>query len=164
MSSRSDPTAETDPYYRPQGHATKFYSLHHGNRLLAVDHTSTATYNQPFATGHAKPIEKVAYLDILATGGDGTVYLHVINRHFSQSVQAKIDLAQFGEIIGDAQHHLFTGRLHKSPKKGESDAICQIETNRIANEEGTPITLTLPPRSANIVEITVGTGISRVAQ
>ncbi len=72
---RVDPTGEKAPYYLPQGLATMFYSLHHGDRLLAVEHGPLPSRPQPYIVGKwtkwPETVPTVADVDLLVTADDG---------------------------------------------------------------------------------------------
>lgn len=86
---RVDPSGEKPPYYLPQGLATMFYGLHHGDRLLSVENGPLPERPQPFIVGSwtARPEAPpaVADIDLLFTADDRRVYVHPIYRNMDQT-------------------------------------------------------------------------------
>jgi len=137
---RGDPTGKTAPRFSPQGGATAFYAQHHGNRLLAIEHAPLTAHAQPFIVGRwtrwpeTMPVT-VAHLDLLVTADDQRVYVHALNRHFTDAQSLQVDLTALGIADAVAQHHR------------PDAATAPVET------KAGVLTAPLPPRSINIVEV-----------
>ena len=149
---RAAPTAQVPAYFMPTGQVTALYSKYHGESLLAVESANVPTYEQPYQMGGALPRKRVAYVDVLATADDGTLYVHAINRHFEEPMDVTIDLSAFGRLTGAAAHHILEGRLHDRPRTGEPLQIARIRDEQV-RFEGTSLEVTLPPRTVSCIEI-----------
>lgn len=146
------PEDGSEPYYYPQGLATTFYSLHHGETRLDVKCANVATYEQPYRFGGAWPAKVMPMQDIIATGNDNAVFVHVVNREFENPVPLTVDLSALGAFASDATQHLFLGRLNREPKKGEPVQVCRLEEKPLTIP-GPVFTMELPPRSISIIEV-----------
>ncbi len=145
-----DRDGATPPYMVPSGQVTTLYGWHHGNQRLKVELTGVPTYRQPLGMGGIGPAENVAYLDVLATRDDRTLYVHAINRHFDQPLSVHIDLTAVAQQPGltGIVHSLeeATPGSHPSPQPGVIRATefrpggghCQVR---------------LAARSVNVIEI-----------
>jgi alpha-N-arabinofuranosidase len=148
-----DRTGQTPPQMLPSGQVTMLYSQHHGTRRLQVDVADMPRYDQPFRLAGIGPAHQVAYLDVLATRDDEKLYLHVINRHFDQTVTMQVDLSALDGRAGTkGTLHILEGRLNNPPPNSETLASAQIRkaTFDIAGEE---FTVHLPHRSVVVVEV-----------
>lgn len=151
----ADPSAQTPPFYMPTGQLMALYSAHHGTKLMDLETSGVPTYEQPFKMGDIRPCEKVAYLDILATADDKTLYLHVINRHFKKDLTLVVNAADFGPLAGTARRYSLVGRLKDQPDFGEPRQISRI-TEADFPVSGGKLSLPLPARSVSCVEIPLG--------
>jgi alpha-N-arabinofuranosidase len=149
---RADPSGREPAYFFPTGQVTMFYRNRHGPQFLEVQSLNVPYYEQPYHLGRIRPMPRVAYLDMVATADEKTLYLHVINRHFERDLPARFDLSAFGLSDRPAEHHIFTGRLNDEPREGEPREVGRFE-RRAARLSGGELTLTLPARSVSIVEI-----------
>lgn len=82
---RVDPEYQQDPVFLPSFQVTGLYSNYHGNERLKVRSEEIPVYAQPLTMNALKAAPKVAYLDIVATRTDDQVYLHVINRNYTDT-------------------------------------------------------------------------------
>jgi alpha-L-arabinofuranosidase len=139
------------PHMSPTGMVTALYSQHHGDRRLAVELTDVVHYKQPYRMGGLLPQEKVAFVDVLATRSDRTVFLHLVHRRFADARQVRIDLSAFTPA-GEATLHVMTGRLRNRPAPGEPPGPAAID-RRTATLTGGVLTFDLPPRSVVIAEV-----------
>jgi alpha-N-arabinofuranosidase len=112
---RVSPHSDFSPHPHPTGQVTGFYSQHHGNELLSVEVENNPVYKQPYRMSWIVPAESVAYLDILATRNVHEVFLHIINRHFSQDLEVQVDLNDLGRIEHQVVHKIFEGNLDNEP-------------------------------------------------
>lgn len=149
---RADREGKIPPRYMPTGQVTMLYSQHHGSKLLKVEASGVPTYTQPFRMGDIKPIEKVAYLDALATADENTVFFHIINRNFDQPMEIKIDLTALGPLANIARHYMLEGRLNDKPTQNEPMQIAQITNSEIAYD-GMILKVLLPARTVSCIEL-----------
>ncbi len=150
---RVDPEANVSPYFFPQGQVTMLYSRHHGHHRLEVQKERVPFYEQPIQMGWRRhPEKRVAYVDLLATVNDTTVYVHVINRDFSRQYALTVDFPDFVDLPASAIQHLFSGRLQRKPKEDESRAVGRLSSRQITLH-GQQLRTTLPERSVSIFEI-----------
>ncbi len=130
-----------------------FYSKHHGTDLLSVAAEGIPRYEQPYGMGAlAAPRTAVAYIDVLATASDETVFVHAINRSFGDDYGVRLDLSGFPDVGPVAVHHTFVGRLHDQPAAGEPREVGRFEAKQVAVADKA-LNVTLPKRSASIIEI-----------
>ena len=118
-----DRTGKTPPFMVPSGQVTALYGRYHGDRRLEVDVSNAPRYDQPYRMAGIAPAEGVAYLDVLATRDEDTLYLHAINRHFEQTLTTSIDLAALEKRpSGEGTLHVLEGRLDNAPQGTEAPA------------------------------------------
>jgi alpha-N-arabinofuranosidase len=137
---RADPTGRNPPHYTPQGSAAALYTRHHGDRLLAIEHAPLAAHVQPFIVGRWTRWPEtmpgtVAYLDLLVSADAQRVYVHAINRHFTDAQPLQVDLTALDINDTTAQHH----------RPSAVATSIEIKAGTLA--------VTLPARSVNIIEI-----------
>ena len=97
-----DRDGRTPPYMVPSGQVTMLYSWYHGNERLKVDLTGVPRYEQPYRMAGNGPADSVAFLDVLATRNDKTLYVHAINRHFDESLSVQIDVSSLTQQPGQS--------------------------------------------------------------
>ena len=148
-----DPMGKTPPYMMPSGQATMLYSQHHGPRRLAVDLADMPRYDQPYRVGGLGPARQAAYVDLLATRSDTTLFLHAINRHFDRPMRLRVDVLALTARPGPkAAHYVLEGRLTDAPAPGEPRAVARIRRADVAIG-ASPFHIDLPPRTVNVVEV-----------
>ena len=69
-----DRDGHTPPYMVPSGQVTMLYSWYHGDKRLKVDLAGVPRYEQPYRMAGNSPADSVAFLDVLATRDDKTLY------------------------------------------------------------------------------------------
>ncbi|MBD0335392.1 MAG: hypothetical protein ICV62_07885 [Cyanobacteria bacterium Co-bin13] len=149
---RVDPTAQTPPYFLPQGQITQFYSKHHGSSLLSVESLEVPRYRQPFDMGWARsPEAEIALIDLVATADEDTVYVHIINRSFDRDLRVALDLSDFSAIGNAVTHHLFSER-RPAPPDSQRLSVGEI-TAKPLSTQGQSLQVMLPKRSVSILEI-----------
>lgn len=142
-----------DPYMVPSGQVTMLYCKYHGDRRLAIDVENMPHFEQPYRMAGIRPAERVAYVDILATRSEKTLYLHAINRHFHQALPLRIDASDLGEQSKeDGKQHVLEGRLNTAPAAGELLAPGRIRTDSI-DIHGNRLIVQLPARSVTAIEV-----------
>lgn len=141
------------PYMVPSGQVTMLYSWYHGNRRLKVDLTGVPHYEQPYRMAGNIPATSVAFLDVLATRNDKTLYIHAINRHFDESFSVRIDVSSLTRRPGQSgMLHTLEGRLRNTPEPGESPAPGRIHDEAF-NIGGSRFQVSLPARSVSVIEV-----------
>lgn len=103
---RVDPTGKLPTHRSAQGAATTFYNLHSGNRLLALKTGNVPCVAQPYRIGQTGARTSVTLLDIVATGSDTAVFVHVVNRSFDADLEAELDCSAFVPGHGRGMLHL----------------------------------------------------------
>ncbi len=149
---RVDPTGQVAPYPLPTGQVTGLYSRHHGNVRLPVRHGNVPSFAQPLRMAGIEPAEKVLALDIVATGAEEAVYLHVINRSFSSDLTARVELGGFDDLDGPATLHTLTGRVENEPPAGQDRQVAAI-TDRSVPLSGSALDVTFPRRSVSVLVV-----------
>lgn len=149
---RVDPSGSEPPYFLPTGLLLAFYARHHGDEMLAMSRSGVPGYAQPLALGTIPPQPRVALVDALATRSRRSIYVHAINRHFSDVIHATLDLRAFRGRLGRAVLHAFEGRLQDPPQPGESRAAAWTRDRDLEVEDDL-VQVALPPRSVSAVEI-----------
>ena len=148
-----DRRGRTPAYMIPSGQVTALYSRYHGDKRLAVGLTPLPHYEQPYRLAGIGPASRVAYLDLLATRNEKTLYLHAINRHFDRALSIQVDVSALKiEPANSGTLHLLEGRLAKEPPPGGP-----LAPGRIRDEmfpiPGDRFLVTLPNRTVSVVEI-----------
>jgi len=129
------------------------YSKHHGDRRLAIDVANMPHFEQPYHMAGNRPAERVAYVDVLATRREKTLYLHAINRHFHQALSLRIDASALEEKPNkEGTLHILEGRLNNDSAAGEPPAPGRIRAEAIVIE-GDRFVVRLPARSVTVVEV-----------
>ena len=149
---RADKTAQTPPYFLPTGQMIMFYAKHHGDHVLAVRSENIPTYRQPFEMAGLKPAERVAYIDAIITADDAAIYVHAINRHFSQDLAVVIDLSALGGLAPNVDHYIFEGRLDSDPPLPNSKESAWFREQSVPLT-GSELRATLPKRSISCLKI-----------
>ncbi len=148
-----DRDGRTPPYMVPSGQVTMLYSWRHGNKRLAVDLAGVPRYEQPYRMGGNGPAHGAAYLDVLATRSDKTLYVHAINRHFDQPLPVEIDVSPLTQKPGQrGALHTLEGRLKDAPGPGESPAPGTIRDEAF-DIGGSRFPVRLPARSVSVIEV-----------
>ena len=142
---RVDKKNDFAPYFFPSGLITAFYSSLHGENMLRIKANNIPTIDQPYKMNEVDAKDKVALLDILATGDDQHVFLHVINRAYDQDLDATINLPQNAVSV---IQHIYKGSLENLPP---DQPTAWLEKNQIA-QTGKKIKVSFPKRTVSIVE------------
>jgi alpha-L-arabinofuranosidase len=148
-----DRNGKTPPFLLPSGQVTMLYSKHHGGQRLQTDVSNMPCFDQPYRMAGIGPAHQAAYLDVLATRDEDTLYVHAINRHFSETLAMRVDLSDLERRPGlKGTLHILDGRLNDAPAGSETLAPAQIreETFDIAGEA---VTVRLPHRSVAVAAI-----------
>ena len=147
-----DPAGKDPSHYLPQGAVTTLYNLHHGDERLKVSVDSTDRVEQPFSIGWAVGPTRPALLDVVATRGDGRLFVHVINRDFSRDVTLTLALDGLKRSSAPATLHLAQGR--------DGETVSPSDPERYLLTRSLPVPLsseasgiTIPKRSIAILEM-----------
>jgi alpha-N-arabinofuranosidase len=153
---RVDPSGANQPYYLPQGLATMFYGLHHGDRLLAVEHGPLPSRPQPYVVGKwtkwPEAVPVIADVDLLVTADDRRVYVHAIHRHIDRARDIAVDLSGVGLRDGRAVHYRYVERSVEDREEAGTPQACHIVSEE-AEVKGGILRVNLRSRSISIVEV-----------
>lgn len=148
-----DRHGKTPPFMVPSGQVTALYSKYHGGQRLQIDVSNMPHYEQPYRMAGIGPAHQVAYLDVVATRDEDTLYLHVINRHFDETLTGLIDLSALEKRpSGKGILHVLEGRLNNAPQASEGLAPARIreETFDITGDQ---FPAKFPRRTVTVVEV-----------
>ncbi|MCC5843450.1 MAG: hypothetical protein JJU05_04285 [Verrucomicrobia bacterium] len=147
---RADTKGEQPPYWLPQGQVARFYRHLTGSKLVESTLENPPLFEHPAQLTPWWPAaEAIGLLDVVVTRGEGTLYIHVINRSLDQSFPLEVDLpSEFQN--GRATQHL----LQTDPDLPfERDSTVPVQ--RPWSGDFVPGTsIRLPPHSLCILEIT----------
>ncbi len=153
-----DRDGRTPPYMVPSGQVTMLYSWYHGNERLKVDLTGVPRYEQPYRMAGNSPANSVAYLDVLATRNDKTLYVHAINRHFDESLSVQLDVSSLTRQPGPSgKLHTLEGRLKNVAEPGESPQPGRIHDEAFSIGSSR-FRVRLPARSVSVIEVPLSSG------
>jgi alpha-L-arabinofuranosidase len=153
-----DRHGRTPPYMVPSGQVTMLYSWHHGDKRLKVDLAGVPRYEQPYRMAGNAPAHGVAFLDVMATRSDKTLYIHAINRHFDHALSVEIDVYALTRQPGRrGTLHTLEGRLRDAPEPGESPAPGRIRDEPF-DIAGSQFSIRLPARSVSVIEVPLALG------
>lgn len=110
------------------------------------------------------PADSVAFLDVLATRDDKTLYVHAINRHFDESLSVQIDVSSLTRQPGQRGIlHTLEGRLGNTPEPGQSVQPARIrdEPFRIGSSR---FQVRLPARSVSVIEVPLHPDDERIGE
>lgn len=100
-----------EPFVKPTGRVTGFYSRHHGTDMLTIDDADVPRYEQPYRMKSIAPQPRVALIDALATASLRRVYVHLIHRSYDTPHEVAIDLSDVvAEDATEAELRLLLGR------------------------------------------------------
>jgi alpha-L-arabinofuranosidase len=134
------------------------YSWHHGDKRLKVDLAGVPRYEQPYRMAGNAPAHGVAFLDVMATRSDKTLYIHAINRHFDHALSVEIDVYALTRQPGRrGTLHTLEGRLRDAPEPGESPAPGRIRDEPF-DIAGSQFSIRLPARSVSVIEVPLALG------
>lgn len=128
----------------PTGKVTGMYATWHGNVLMKSEVTNNPSYSQPFTMNALHPSPKVAVLDVVATGTDSTVFIHIINRSFTDDVTVRLTFDSLS-IADQAIVHSLVQTDDDLGRIIDTAADLAKSRNRI----------TLPAQSVNIIEVKI---------
>jgi alpha-N-arabinofuranosidase len=149
---RVSETGDFEPHPYPTGEITGFYSRLHGEKMLEVDIKNVPVYQQPYKMNYITPSPKVAMLDVVASGSDDQVYIHIINRNFSGDEQVRIELSGFENLSTQGKLHTYTGSLTNIPVDAETGAYGKFDKKDI-DVKRSVLTLSIPKRSVSVITI-----------
>lgn len=142
---RVDPSGESEPYYQPQGLATKLYANHHGTHLLPSRVTGSPTYSIDWLR-EAPPI---AALDALATTDQKRLYLHLINRGYDQPLRVRATFDGLA-LSGTGKLLRLRGSTADEHTQPGNRASVWLESETLPRRKGRMRELLLPPRTVSI--------------
>jgi len=156
---RCDPAAKKRCFRFPSFHVLKMYRHNTGDRLLTVETSGVPTYDldRPFA--RFQPAKGLPYLDVVSSRDDKTLYLAVINRHFSDNLAATIDVEGLRiEKNADVRKVVLTAPYDAENTFDNPDTVKTVET--CFKAPALPFEYTFPARSATILCLPLETALS----
>jgi alpha-N-arabinofuranosidase len=138
------------PRIRPTAMATGLYSRYHGRERLLAELTNMPTFPQPLQMGFLAPEPRVAFLDVVVTRRDRTLFIHAINRHMRDAISTRFDLRRLGGSTGGATLHTLTGPVEPNAEAG----YAAITEKRI-KARGHSVLIEFPARSISVAEIPI---------
>jgi hypothetical protein len=146
---RVSPTEAFRPYPLPTGMVTGLYSRYHGNQVLETHGSNLPFFEQPYRMSGIQPAEKVAYLDVVATHDDDTVYLHVINRHFSEDLEFRVETPGWEPESGAVRRI----SVIKNPESSERTQPAAILDESVLKPGSSVLRLSAPSQSVSVFVI-----------
>jgi alpha-L-arabinofuranosidase len=148
---RVDTLDQTPPHYYPTAQVVDLYARHHGSQLLRVTERGVPTYEQPFHMSRLLPKESVAMIDAVATRSDESVFVHIINRNYSDDLDVRLDLSEFANLGERGTISAFTGSFHNSPASSDRPEIGAVES-RPLTRDGAVVDVRIPAQSVSVIE------------
>ena len=139
------------PHHHPTGLVTALYSRYHGDRRLDATLQGVPVYAQPLQIGEIMPQSVVAMTDIVVTADSATVFLHVINRHFTAPCRISVWPEGFA-LDGVAQVHTLAGPEPFEAGTRDCAGGAKLEHRTVPGERG-QIQVDLPARSVSVVAL-----------
>ncbi|MEO1236619.1 MAG: hypothetical protein AAFX76_07505, partial [Planctomycetota bacterium] len=152
-----DVNGHRPPYFSASGLVAGLYSREHGASRLAV----RATSPQPAVVQDMRVVgwgvhtaaNPLPWVDLVATRNEETLYLHVIQRSFSQAQRVSVDVSAL--IDGDATAEVY----HVEPRPDDDPGVDRDDAARlrhaVAPVLGGRVDLDLPARSVTVVKLSI---------
>ncbi len=149
---QGDPAEPAEAFVSPSGAATAFYAAHHGGHRLPVE---VADKPAPFLLNALGPGRRplsteVEAIDVTATRGDETLFVHVIHRGLDDALTLRIEL---DGIDADPNAAPRLHRLAADPSIENAFASVRSESVDAPMPSGGVIELTLAPQTVNTLEV-----------
>jgi alpha-L-arabinofuranosidase len=148
---RVDRKMNENPHYFPTGLVTGLYSNHHGNSLVEVSSYNMPMYEQPYKMNGIDAYDSIAYLDVLASKSNDSLFIHVINRSFDTDYQISLDLSAFS-IEQNYFHHVLTGDPNNAPYEGYEKQVAAI-VRLMGSFEKEKLQLKIPKHSVSVIAV-----------
>jgi alpha-N-arabinofuranosidase len=147
---------EHPPFISPTGAATALYSQFHGpERLRIVSHDPMPAVQQNLTLrgwGEREARSPLPLVDVLATRGDGAVYIHAVQRSLDRPIRIAVDLTELdGFDDAAAIVHALVPRDAEHPGAAPRDAMRR--TQWPADVRDGRVVVQLPARSVCVVEV-----------
>lgn len=139
-------------WYSTTGIATKFYRDHVGRRRLAVETEGIPTYSQPYRLNEIQPAETVAYIDVVATADEDAVYVHLIQRNFTDDLPVEVDLTDLGLDADTAEWIVLEGKRDDGLGAPEHAPFTTERRTSVPMQNGV-LRLTVPARSLSVLKV-----------
>jgi hypothetical protein len=135
---------------RPTGYAVEMFTNHFGDELVSAS-VNSPTFNVTQQIGFVQPTNNVPYLDAVASVSNNTLYLIVINKHYSSNMQTTITLNGFVPEQ-DAKVYTLDGPDIESSNEYVPDTV--TITPSALHDASNTITYTFPAHSVTAIELT----------
>jgi alpha-L-arabinofuranosidase len=153
---RIDPEYEQGSVVLPTAQVTGLYSKFHGNQLLETRYENIPKYKQPFRMNSIKNYPEVAYLDILSTRSDTKLFIHVINRSFSEDYDLEISIEEF-EVKKDYKQFVLIGDKTDRVRNSKLEQIADIHMRTFSKADNF-IKSNVPSGSVSVFIFELGSG------
>ncbi len=147
---RVPPAGPEEAFLLPSGAITGFYRRHHGGMRMKTEVENLPVFTQPYTIGTNRAKPKVAEVDIVVTGDDSAIYVHLISRAYDRDVAVVVDLTDFSSNTAVAELFLLQGELKPDP----SLPVPMRETSRPVTCEGGRMVFDLPARAIGCLRVT----------
>jgi alpha-N-arabinofuranosidase len=135
---------------RPTGYAIEMFTNHFGDELVSAS-VNSPTFNVTQQIGFVQPTNNVPYLDAVASVSNNTLYLIVINKHYSSNMQTTITVNGFVPQQ-DAKVYTLDGPDIESSNEYVPDTVT-ITPSTFHGASGTFV-YTFPAHSVTAIELT----------
>ena len=153
---RGDPTDPDGVYLTPTGRATALYSEFHGGQRRAVTIEDPPAPKKLDLQRKGEVIgPEIPPLDVVATAGGGRVFVHAVNRGFTEWVPVRL-------VLGGVDPSAVASVTHRVllPDDDESQrmAVTKVRTRElpaeaVSAEGGAALELELPAASVSVIEV-----------
>jgi len=140
-----------EPYLMPTGQVTALYANYCGNVLLDLKMENETYFEQPYKINDIQPSKKVAFLDAVATADNKNIYLHIINKNFTEDTKISLDLSDFGIQKTNAELLSIVPSTDVC-KSAQKKAAGILKTEKIVFQKGMA-KLIFPKQSVNVIVI-----------
>ncbi len=145
---RVDPEYKQKSVLLPTALVTGLYSRYHGDRLLLAEYRNIPSYEQAFRMNSIASRKKVSTLDMLSTRTEDQLFIHVINRSYSDAIRLNIDLN--GMSVGEAyQRHSLKGDKSVAISNKSLKQSAEIVTSEF-QQNGKSLVLDVPESSVSV--------------
>jgi alpha-N-arabinofuranosidase len=135
---------------RPTGYAIEMFTSHFGDELVSAS-INSPTFNVTQQIGFVQPTNNVPYLDAVVSVSNNTLYLIVINKHYSNNIQTTITVNGFVPQQ-DARVYALDGPNIDSSNEYVPDTV--TITPSAFNGASSVFTYTFPAHSVTSIELT----------
>lgn len=145
---RVDPEYEQKSVTLPSLQVTGLYSNYHGNKLLHTEANNIPTYEQPFRMNSIAPHKAVSTLDWVVSRSENQLFIHVINRSYSEDYELGVELQ--GLSVGKTYHrHSMVGDKTAEISNRSLKQAAEVVTKEF-QQIGSSLVLDIPESSVSV--------------